>query len=136
LRREPAQAEREYRREIESSPWDFQARFNLAQLLAARGAFAEQAAMLQTIPPLAPGFPEVHFHIAKALLDTADSSRFAEASEEAKLGLRLAPDAPDAPLGHYVLADIHRLQGRLDEANREISLGRALEQRSGPPRRP
>ena len=132
-RRDPPLAEREYRREIESSPWDFQARFNLAQLLGARGDFREQAAMLRTIPQIAPGFHEIHFHIAKALLDTGDSSLRGEAIDEATLGLKLAPSAPAAPLGHYVLADIYRLQGRVADADREVARGRALEQRVGPP---
>lgn len=133
-RRDLALAEREYQREIESSPGDFQARFNLAQLVGARGAFREQAAMLQTIPKIAPGFHEIHFHIAKALLDTGDPSELERAIEEATLGLTLAPNAPAAPLGHYVLADIYRIQGRIANADREAALGRALEQRASPGR--
>jgi arylsulfatase A-like enzyme/tetratricopeptide (TPR) repeat protein len=132
-RRDPVEAEREYRREIAGSPWDYQARFNLAQLLGARGAFREQAEMLQSIPQLAPGFDEIHFHIAKALLDIGDPGRLQEAIDEAQLGLKLAPAAPTAPLGHYVLADVYRLQGKLADANRELALGRALEQRAAQP---
>jgi choline-sulfatase len=131
-RGDPARAEREYQREIESSPGDFQARFNLAQLFGARGDFRAQAAMLQTIATIAPGFHEIHFHLAKALLDTGDPSRLAGAIEEATLGLKLAPGAPAAPLGHYVLADVYRIQGRIADADREVALGRALEQRASP----
>lgn len=122
-------AESEYRQEIDAHPWDYQARFNLAMLLARRGAFAEEAALLDSIPPLAPAFHDVHFYRAKAYLDQGDPSRWGDAIAAARAGLRLAPESSSAPLGHYVLADIYRLQGRMEEAARELSRGRALEAR-------
>lgn len=122
-----AEAERAYRREIAAQPWDYQARFNLAMLLAKRGAFEEEAALLDAIPPLAPHFAEVHFYRAKAYLDLGDPARWPDAVAAAQRGLQLAPEAPSAPLGHYVLADVYRLQGRLADASRHLALGQALE---------
>ncbi len=122
-------AESDYRQEIERNPWEYRARFNLALLLGARGARADQIAMLRSIPPLAPAFAEVHFYLAKALLDSGDPSRYAEAAQAAQRGLQLAPTAPSAPLGHYVLADIYQLTGRPADAAREVERGRQLEQR-------
>jgi len=128
-------AEREYRSEIAQSPWDYQARFNLALLLTGRAAHREALALLESIPALAPHFGDVHFYIAKAILDVGDPARFAGAVEAARRGLQLAPESPSAPLGHYVLGDVYRLQGRPADAEREMRAGRELESRLAAPGR-
>lgn len=125
-----SRAEAEYRLEIALHPWDYQARFNLARLLGQRGAFAEQIDLLDSIPALAPEFADVHFYRAKAYLDSGDAANRPAAVAAARRGLQLAPDSATAPLGHYVLADIHTLEGRPQDAAREIALGRALEARA------
>jgi arylsulfatase A-like enzyme/tetratricopeptide (TPR) repeat protein len=122
-------AEREYRLEIATSPWDFRARFNLALLLGSRGDYREQVELLESIPRVAPQFADVYFYLAKALLDLGDASRTEEAMAAARRGLQLAPESPNAPLGHYVLADILGLQGRLADSQREREAGRELERR-------
>lgn len=129
LRNDPRTAEREYRQEIERNPWEYRARFNLALLVGARGDGVEKLALLQSIPPFAPDFGEVYFHIAKALLDTGDRRRLEEAARAAQRGLELAPAAPSAPLGHYVLADVYQLTNRPSDAEREVRRARELEQR-------
>jgi arylsulfatase A-like enzyme/thioredoxin-like negative regulator of GroEL len=130
-RSDGSRAESEYRKEIGESPWDYRARFNLAELLAQRGEHAEQLALLASIPKLAPNFHDVYFFLAKALLDSGDAGRFPEAIADAQKGLAAAPTSVNAPLGHYVLADVYRLQGRQAEAQREQAQGQALEQRLG-----
>ena len=92
-------------------------------------------ALLESIPRVAPEFSDVYFYLAKALLDTGDPGRFEEAIAAARQGLRVAPDSPRAPLGHYVLADVYRLQGRRADAEREIEAGRKLEQKVAGPGR-
>jgi choline-sulfatase len=129
-----SRAEREYRLELAVAPWEYRARFNLALLVGARKDFREQAALLEAIPPIAPEFREVFFYIAKALLDAGDPARRGDAVAAAQRGLQLAPESPAAPLGHYVLADVYRLQGRPAEAERHFRLGRELEQRAAPKR--
>jgi len=124
-----ATAEREYRNEMAQSPWDYRGRFNLAMLLGRRSAFDEELMLLESIPKLAPGFHDVYFFLAKARLDTGNPSQIPRAIEDANRGLALAPTSASAPLGHYVLADIYRLQGRSSDAERELLQGRALEQR-------
>jgi arylsulfatase A-like enzyme/tetratricopeptide (TPR) repeat protein len=125
-----ARAEREYRLEMTVSSWDYRAPFNLAQLVGARGDYAQQVALLESIPRIAPTFGEVNFYLAKALLDRGDPARFPEAIEAAHRGLRIALDSPTAPLGHYVLSDIYRLQGRTGDAERELRAGQRLERRT------
>ncbi len=121
-------AEREYRLEMQTSSWDYRAPFNLAALVGARGDHREQVALLESIPPIAPDFPDVYFYLAKALLDSGDAERLGAAREAAERGLRSAPTSTSAPLGHYVLSDIYRLQGRGDDAQRELRAGQQLEQ--------
>jgi tetratricopeptide (TPR) repeat protein len=107
----------------------------LALLLGARNARTEQLALLQSIPSMAPDFGEVHFYIAKALLDLGDPGRFSEAAKTAQRGLELAPNSSSAPLGHYVLADIYQLTKRPADAVREFQRGRDLERRLSQPQR-
>ena len=128
-------AEREYRREITESPWEYRARFNLARLLSRRGAHGEALALLESIPPLAPDFADLYFFLAKAILDAGDPRRFPDAIAAANRGLTAAPRSASAPLGHYVLGDIYRLQGRGADSDREINRGRALEQLLSAPAR-
>jgi arylsulfatase A-like enzyme/tetratricopeptide (TPR) repeat protein len=133
--RDGAEAEREYREEIQLCPWDYKARFNLALLLGQRNEHQEQVQLLESIPKVAPEFSEVYFYLAKALLDAGEPGRLTEATAAARKGLELAPDSSSAPLGHYVLADVYQLQGRHTDAEREIEAGRKLEKRmAGPPR--
>jgi hypothetical protein len=84
--------------------------------------------LLESIVAIAPAFHEVHFFIAKEMLDLGEPARRADAVTAAERGLRLAPHSINAPLGHYVLADIYRSSGRLREFAREAALARALEQ--------
>ncbi len=129
LRNDSRTAEQEYRQEIERNPWEYRARFNLALLIGARGDGVEKLALLQSIPSYAPDFGEVYFHIAKALLDTGDRGRLEEAARAAERGLQIAPAAPSAPLGHYVLADVYQLTNRPSDARREVDRARELEKR-------
>lgn len=131
----PLRAATEYRQEVDVSPWDYRARFNLALLVGQAGDHREQLALLESIPKLAPNFYDVYFYLAKALLDAGDSGRFQDAIAAAQHGLNMAPASASAPLGHYVLADIYRLQGKQADSQREVALGRELERRVGESRR-
>ena len=44
----------------------------------------------------------------------------------ARKGLEVDPRSAEAPLGHYVLADVFTKRGRLADAQRELTAGRAL----------
>ena len=51
----------------------------------------------------------------------------------ARKGLELEPRSAQAPLGHYVLADVFSKRGRMADAQRELAAGRALEPKSAKP---
>jgi tetratricopeptide (TPR) repeat protein len=131
-RGDAVRAATEYQVEIDERPWEERARFNLAMLLGRSGRHAEALALLESIPRLSPAFHDVQFFIAKEALDSGDVRRRPDAMAAAQRGLQLAPRSPNAPLGHYVLADLYRLTGRTREAEREIDLGRSLERELQP----
>jgi tetratricopeptide (TPR) repeat protein len=133
-RGDKATAEREYRVEMSIAPWDHRTPFNLAVLMGERGDYKAQVELLNRVRKVAPDFAEADLFLAKALLDLGDRKQFSEAVAAARRGLQRAPRSPQAPLAHYVLADIYALEGKKAEAARELRLGQQLERRlSAPP---
>jgi arylsulfatase A-like enzyme/Tfp pilus assembly protein PilF len=118
-------AEREYVEELKLHPETYKAAFNLSRLYEQIGDREGQIEALKASIKSNPAFPEGHFYLAKAYLDAG--TNLAGAAQIARKGLELGPKSPEAPLGHYVLADIYNRQGRAGEAAREVALGRALE---------
>jgi tetratricopeptide (TPR) repeat protein len=121
-------AEREYVEELKQHPETYKAAFNLSRLYEQVGDRDGQIEALKASIKSNPRFPEGHFFLAKAYLDAG--ANLAEAAQIARKGLELGPKSPQAPLGHYVLADIYNRQGRGREAAQEAALGRALEART------
>jgi arylsulfatase A-like enzyme/Tfp pilus assembly protein PilF len=119
--------EREYVEELKQHPETYKAAFNLSRLYEQVGDRQGQIDALKASIKSNPRFPEGHFFLAKAYLDAG--TNLAEAAQLARKGLELGPKSPEAPLGHYVLADIYNRQGRGNEAAREVALGRELEGR-------
>jgi len=120
-----AGAEREYVEELKLHPESYKAAFNLSRLYEQVGDREGQIEALKASLKSNPRFPEGHFYLAKAYLD-ADTN-LEEAARLAKKGLEIGPKSAQAPLAHYVLADIYNRQGRAGEAAREVAAGRALE---------
>ena len=120
-------AEREYFEELKLHPDSYRAAFNLSRLYEQIGDREGQIGALKQSITSNPQFAEGYFFLAKAYLDS--NTNLTEAIDLARKGLEIAPRSEFAPLGHYVLADIYNRQGRAAEANREVALGRALEQK-------
>ena len=120
-------AEEEYRRELELHPDTYKAAFNLGRLYERLGNQAAQIAALKQVIDANPRIPEGYVFLAKAYLDAGTNLN--EAIDLARKGLELAPRSQFAPLAHYVLADLYNRVGRPREAERQVSLGRALEAR-------
>ena len=121
-------AEREYVAELKQHGDSYKAAFNLSRLYEQVGDREGQVAALKQSIEANPRFPEGHFFLAKAYLDMG--TQFDEAVRLARKGLELAPKSENAPLGHYVLADIFNRQGRAREAAHQVAMGRALEGRT------
>ncbi|RPJ56480.1 MAG: tetratricopeptide repeat protein, partial [Acidobacteria bacterium] len=120
-------AEQEYLAELKQHTDSYKAAFNLSRLYEQVGDTQGQIAALKQSVEANPAFPEGHFYLAKAYLDSG--TNFDEAVRLALKGLELAPKSEYAPLGHYVLADIFNRQGRAREAAQQVALGKALEDR-------
>jgi arylsulfatase A-like enzyme/Tfp pilus assembly protein PilF len=128
-----AAAEAAYRRELELHADAYKAVFNLARILQQRGDAAAALPLFERAVVINQRFAEGHLYLAQARLAAGHT---AGAAEAARTGLELAPASDTAPLGHFVLADVAMRAGRLDEAERELERGRALEQRQGAARPP
>jgi len=120
-------AEREYLEELKQHPENYKSAFNLSRLYEQAGDRQGQIDALKQSILSNPRFPEGHFFLAKAYLDS--ESNLDEAVRLALKGLELAPKSEYAPLGHYVLADVYNRQGRAREGAQELARGRALERK-------
>lgn len=114
-----------YRRELDLHPQSYRVQFNLGRLLDSLGdRYGATAAFEQAIE-INPEFATGHFFLAKSLIDR--NEQLDRAMELARTGLELDPGSDMAPMGHYLLADIFTRRGRPRDAQREVTLARALE---------
>jgi len=120
-------AETEYRKELELHPTAFKAAYNLSVLHAKKGDTTAQVADLKQAIAANPNFAEGQISLAKAYLDLG--TNLTEALSLARAGVRLAPESPLAPLGHFVAAEVLLRQGHGDAAARELAAGKASEAR-------
>jgi len=126
-RNDPRTAESEYRKELEIHPDAYRAAFNLARLYERLGNRQEHVAWLKKAVEINPDGPEANTFLAKAYLDAG--TNFQEAVKMARKSLDVSPRGSQAPLAHFVLADLYNRLGRPQDAAREVRDGRALEAR-------
>jgi len=117
----------EYERELQTEPKAFRAAFNLGRLLLKSGRPADAAVRLKAAVEANPSFGTGQLYLAKALFDQGD---LAGAEAAARAGLANSPEPAVAPLGHYVLADVHTRRGQTEAAGRELAAARKLERGS------
>ena len=117
----------EYKQEIALFPGSYMAQFNLGKIYEKLGDRDGQRAAWRASIESNPDFAEGHLFLAKLMFDLGDR---AEAVKLARRGIELAPEAEFAPLGHFVLADVHAAEGRRADAEREMAAGRRLASRS------
>jgi tetratricopeptide (TPR) repeat protein len=113
----------EYEAELAQTPGAFKAAFNLGKLLM-RARPQEARTRFRESVEWNPEFGMGYLYLAKTLLDTGELE---EAEEAAKKGLARNPPPEQAPLGHYILADIYSRRGRPREAARQVAAARRLE---------
>lgn len=115
-------AEQEYLLELKSSPKNYKAHFNLGRLYLQLEQIPQGIHHLEEVIQDAPEFPLGYLFLAQAYVESGDDLQ--RASELAKKGLELKPDAEYRPLAHLVLADIYNRQGQYDLERKEIELAR------------
>jgi arylsulfatase A-like enzyme/Tfp pilus assembly protein PilF len=113
-----AAAEDLYRKELEIYPDSGKARFNLAQLLRQKGDTEGYLRELREGTDKAPDFGPCYFFLAREELAAGDLEG---ARGTAEKGLAADPRSPEAPLGHYVLADVYARKGDSERSQREVA---------------
>jgi arylsulfatase A-like enzyme/Tfp pilus assembly protein PilF len=126
-RNDLAGARSAFERELESQPRDGPASFELGKLLLREKKPTEAVARLRVAVEVDERFAAGHLYLAKALLEAGELE---SAKRSAHHGLRLDPDPGIRALGHYVLADVYRREGRLAEAEREIDRAERLDSKT------
>lgn len=114
-----------YRAELAVNATAYRASFNLAKRLLQAGQVPEATRLFRRTVELRPAFGTGHLYLAKALLDAGDLKA---AEEAAHRGLEHQPDPRIAPLGHYVLADVHHRLGQPQKAAQAEARARRLEE--------
>jgi arylsulfatase A-like enzyme/Tfp pilus assembly protein PilF len=117
------EAERLYREEIAGNSDHGKAWFNLAQLRRARGDRGGQRELLANCIDQAK-FAPCAFFLAREELLAGDLDA---AEKRAQQGLEISSASEVAPLGHYVLADVHNRRGQHAEAQKQVEIARRLE---------
>lgn len=114
----------EYKKEQETSPFNYKPDFNLGLLYAKSkeldNAIEEFRSCIEKNEEYAPAY----VFYAKAYMDGKKDLN--EAEEWALRGISLNPDRETAILAHYVLADIYNRMGRHRESQRHVDRARQL----------
>jgi len=107
-----------YRKELENSPKNYKAAFNLSRVYRLQGREDEELAFLNKTKDLAPDFPLTYFYLAR--IDIRRNRDYESAVAMVKKGIELGPDKGDLPLGYFLLADLYNRLGR-DDLSQEFA---------------
>jgi arylsulfatase A-like enzyme/Tfp pilus assembly protein PilF len=113
-----------YEKEIEISPKDFKSHFNLAKLYQKAGNSLKSKENFEKAIEVNDKFAIGHLYLAKFYLDEGDLEK---ARELAQKGIDLGPEPSMAPLGHFILADVYKREGRFGDAERELRRAQKLQ---------
>ena len=119
----------EYRAEVASHPQSYRSWFNLSVLLSDAGDLEGAVEALRRTVAARPGLAVAHVYLGRNLLMVEDPTLYEEALQAAQRGLELGPPREVVPTAHFVLADLYNRLGQPEAAQRELSLGRAAQQR-------
>ena len=115
----------EYKKEQETSPFDYKPDFNLGLLFAKVNELDKAIREFESCIEKSEEFPSAYVFLAKAYMDAGRD--LDEASKLALKGLSLNPDLTTTILAHFVLADIYNRLGRYGEARQHSEEARRLQ---------
>ena len=118
-------AVREYQQELELSPQDVAANFNLAMVYRKMGREGDEHSQLERVLELDPGYPLGNLFMARLMLAQGDRYRQAIAMVEAAISQSL--DTPDLTLGYFLLADLYGRVGETSKAQEWARRGQLLQ---------
>jgi len=119
------QAVLEYKKEQETSPFNFQPDFNLGLLYVKTKELDKAIKEFESCIQKNEEFGSAYVFLAKAYMDTGRDLN--EAAQLAEKGISLNPDLKTTVLAHFVLADIYNRLGRYQEAQQHVSKAKQLQ---------
>lgn len=115
----------EYKREQETSPYNYKPDFNLGLLYTKLKELDKAIVELESCIEKNEKFGNAYIFLAKTYMDT--NRDLNQAARLAQKGLELNPDQMTAILAHFVLADIFNRIGRLTESQQHTRRARELQ---------
>lgn len=115
----------EYKKEQETSPFNYKPDFNLGLLYAKAKQFDKAIKEFQSCIEKNEEFPNAYVFLAKAYMDSGKNLN--EAEKLAVKGLGLKPDLRTTILAHFVLADIYNRLGRYPESQQHVNKAKELQ---------
>jgi arylsulfatase A-like enzyme/Tfp pilus assembly protein PilF len=119
------QAVLEYKKEQETSPFNFQPDFNLGLLYVKTKELDKAIKELKSCIQKNEEYGSAYVFLAKAYMDTGMDLN--EAAQLAEKGISLIPDLKTTVLAHFVLADIYNRLGRYQESQQHVSKAKQLQ---------
>jgi len=120
----PADAEQEFRAELQLSPEDSGSEYQLAFVLLQQAKAEEAVQHLRAVLKRQPGHPEANYELGKQLLADGEP---AEAIPYLEAASRLKPQLEPV---HYQLQAAYRAVGRREDADREAKIYREMKAKS------
>jgi len=112
-----------YLQEIQDSPKNFRALFNLSRVYRLMGREDDEFSALRRAVEVEPEFAVAYLHLARILLRRGRD--YDQAVAWANKGLELRPPATEAPLGYFLLADLYNRLGDNARSGEYAVKGRA-----------
>jgi arylsulfatase A-like enzyme/Tfp pilus assembly protein PilF len=119
------QAFLEYKKEQETSPFNFQPDFNLGLLYVKTKELDKAIKEFKSCIQKNEEYGSAYVFLAKAYMDTGMNLN--EAAQLAEKGISLTPDLKTTVLAHFVLADIYNRLGRYQDSQQHVSKARELQ---------
>ncbi len=115
----------EYKKEQETSPYNWMPDFNLGLLYTKAKDLDEAIQQFENCIEKNAEYAKAYIFLAKAYMDSGKDLN--EAEKMAQQGLNLETDKQTTILGHFVLADIYNRMGKYEDAQRHAEKGRELQ---------
>ena len=115
----------EYKKEQETSPFNYKPDFNLGLLYAKAKEFDKAIKEFKSCIEKNEEYPKAYVFLAKAYMDSGKDLN--EAAELARKGLNLNPDLKTTILAHFILADIYNRLGKHEESQKHVNEAKQLQ---------
>ena len=117
----------EYQKELDIFPEAYPAHFNLSLAYHSLGDGHNERTELEKCIKKQPTFGLAYLYLAKSLMDSGEDLMRAKSLTEE--GMKQNLDKEQAPLGHYLLADIYNRLGKQADAMDQVRQAQSLERR-------